>query len=177
MKKGVCLILMICLFLGRCGLRGKNPADQAVQYAQEHTELLLSGAEEALLLTEKTDTTLIIPNDETTVQLVLYDQRDHGIIQESTTLSDIFADGIIDQIQIRERSVEFSCGGDGLGANTDYYSLVYTSSSDPKDIYWYDYRMIFEEKDNGTYGKLPDSDNTFFYYKITDHLYYCEAHF
>lgn len=177
MKKTICILLIFCALLSGCSLISKEPAERSIQYAQEHIELLLSSAAEARHLAESTNTAVIVPQSETSVLLSQFSDREHGIVQESVILSDLFADGIIERIQVRESSVEFSCGGAGIGSNTTYYNLIYTESGSIEDIFWYDYRMTFEEKDGGYYGKLPDSDDTLYYYKITSNLFYFESNF
>lgn len=152
-------------------------AQRAIHYAQEHVDLLVSAAEEARCTAENSNTTIILPNNATSVRYSPYSDRENGIVHESATLSALFADGVIELIQLRENSVEFCFGGTGIGSNTTYYELVYTESGALEDIFWYDSRMTYTEEQGGFRGTLPGSDNTVYYYRITDNLYYFEAHF
>ncbi|MBQ6430484.1 MAG: hypothetical protein IJJ99_01215 [Oscillospiraceae bacterium] len=177
MRKIVCTLLILCAFLNGCSLMHKDYAERAIQYAQENTDLLISAAAEALQAAEDLNAALVFPNNETSVLFTQYSDRDSGILQESTILPAVFSDGVIELIQVRENTVEFSCGGAGIGSNTTYSQLIYTESGVPEDIFWYDARMTYTEENGGFSGILPGSDNTVFYYKITDNLYYFEAHF
>ena len=70
--------------------------------------------------------------------------------------------------------VRFSCASLGLGSSTAYYEIP---SDDVRELWAYDPHMTYSDKDGGRYGTYADSDNTFFYIRLAEGLYYCEAMF
>ena len=88
---------------------------------------------------------------------------------------------MIDYISIYVRSgicvVIFATGGYGIGPATGYYAIEHVSSGEVRDLWWYSDKLEFAEQEDGVYGREIGGDNTFFYYQITEDLYYCEATF
>lgn len=114
--------------------------------------------------------------------LRLYDyttQRETEI--ENKLCQQVLSSNVIDLITVHFHkgvwSVEFSCGGYGFGPDTKYYAIQIITSDDPSNLWHFDDEMIFVEKDNGFWGSRSDSDNSFYYFKIADGVYYTEAAF
>ena len=86
---------------------------------------------------------------------------------------------MVDVITLRSNAVEYSVGGSGIGSNMTYNKIIYVPSDDIADLFGYSEGFDFhpDEATGGVLGEKPGSDDTFFYYKIHDCLYYVITHF
>lgn len=87
------------------------------------------------------------------------------------TIQQLFEDGHFTLIEIREKEISFHC---------NYYAATKKVSfllrgDDPRTIYGYDPYMHYEQKGDGIMGQLPNSDNSFYYRKLAEQVYYSET--
>lgn len=161
--------------------------EKAIEYAEKNMDLLRSCAESLKdLILER------IPEEEQ-VSYVAYKveqgsgnrQRLYDFLEnkeehiQNDYCQSIFNDGVVDFITVHYHhggwSIEYSCGGYGLGPETGYYEIQCISSDQAVYLWGYDADMIYEKNGTGYMGTKADSDNTFFYYRITEGIYYTEA--
>lgn len=181
----VCAALLFALFGN--GRKQERIMKNAIVYAEENTELLRACAKElARIIPEtasKVSDTMLLYRIELTdnAKLRLYDYHEKNETEiQSALCREILNGNVVQTINLRRNngvlSVEFFCGGAGIGSNTAYYEINYVSSGRPEDLFFYDSGMTYVEKNGGYFG-TKDGDNTFFYYPIAEDLFYIEAHF
>ena len=157
----------------------------AIAYADGNLELLCSCAQELQTIIpaetgQKRQSYKIEPLKDST--LLLYNCIDKSNTSiHSDLCEEVFSGGLVKLILVNYHnaicSVEFVCAGYGFGSNTGYYEIQYISSDVPNDLFFFDDNMFYIKQDGGYFGCEKDGDNTFFYYRITECLYYTEATF
>ncbi len=176
------------LTLCGCGKAYERIMTQAINYGEQHEELLTSCAQELCeVIAEKEDLSepalvLAYRIDQKNGTMKLKDQINDTTTEfQSDLCQEIMEGGIIQYITVHYHdehfNVLFSCGGSGFGPNTNYYDLDYVPTGKLQDQWWYMKNIKYEETDNGFYGKETNGDNSFFFHKISEKLYYCEASF
>ena len=189
MKKVICFLLCILTQIGLSGcIEKENNSEEAIAYARDNSDLLCSCSQDLYnMIKEKENvwsprqlTFRIEPDLNSTMRLCNY-RTDSETSFENELCQKVFQGGVVDYIMVYcqndKYNVEFSCCGIGLGSAALDIVIQFIPSDDVEDLVGYDRAMIFTEQDEGWYGKLEGSDNTFLYYKITDQLYYTEASF
>ena len=190
MKKIVSIIVCISLLLALsgCSNRHEKIMKEAIAYAEDNTELLRSCAKE--LQATISEMNLKKPGEKWGYRiepakgsrLRLYDWIEESETEiQSELCREVLNGGVVQNITLHYKngalSVEFSCGGYGMGANTGYYQITYISSGKVDDLQFYDDKMTYIEKDKGYFGTETGGDNTFFYYQIAEDIIYSYAHF
>ena len=179
----------VLLSLTSCKGRHENIMKEAVSYAERNEAMLCACAQEVYeLISDLEDLSFskltlaykIQQIDGTTMRLSNHVSETETTFQ-SNLCRELFDAGFVEYIMIHfyagKYNTEFSCDGYGLGSNTHYYAIEFIASGDARDLWWYSSDVTYTEKNGGYYGEAPDGDNAFFYYPITEQLYYCEAHF
>ena len=97
----------------------------------------------------------------------------------SESCQKVLEEASVGEVLLFRDGVRFSLGGNGFGAQTDYFDVYYIPSDDLTGCFGYHPDMTFTARNGGYLGRMPEKqdDNTFFYQKIGDHLYYCAAHY
>ena len=168
-------------FLSGCSiLRGKTPDfNKTVSFAKDYSEDLISCS--IFLLNSyatENDVINISANQNSTMRLYSYhlEKAEEKRIPE---LEPLLSTNMIEVITVRGHAVEYGVGGFGIGSNTTYYKIIYIPSDDIVDLFGYSdgFNYHLDESTGGILGEKNESDDTFFYYKIQDCLYYVITHF
>lgn len=192
MKKVMIIVAFgVVVLLGLIVTRGSqdNNMEKLISYGRSNEQLICECALELQSLIEET-ANLSDPNlklgckieqiDGATMRL-----RDQILETETTFQSEVcrklFDEKVIDYIMIHfyngKYCTAFSFGGSGIGSNTHYCELEYSLSGDEHDLWWYNDHVKYTQKDGGYYWEDPNGDDAFFYFPISQRLYYCEADF
>lgn len=207
MKRAVVILLLFVLLIGGvlAGMRGcaahrhERIMHRSISYAEENAQLLVACADDLLeqtpQLADHSDTgaaTLMLNDDADSyritqnsgAEMTLYNYRNETeTIFQSAQCRAVFDGKTVERIMVMTDAsqdhavVRFSCASFGMGPSTAYYEIQYIPSDDVRELWAYDPHMTYSEKDGGQYGTYADSDNTFFYARIAEGLYYCEATF
>ena len=185
----IAVVLLWIITLAGCESIHERTMRNSVEYAESHIDLLESCAQELQdVISESLKQTgnggysafRVEPIKKTTMRLTNTISETETTI-ESEYCQEIFGDGCIKYISIYIRdaayTVVYTTGGHGIGPATSYYAIEYITTGEVSDLWWYNENMTFVAQENGMYGKQADGDNSFFYFQITDDLYYCEASF
>ena len=86
--------------------------------------------------------------------------------------------GFIGTIRANDESIEFSCGGVGMGSSTSYVGFYYTSTDDMTAV-WCAPKSADDLVvcGDGYEWKQPDGDNRYYTEHISGNFYYYEASF
>lgn len=181
----VCVLLLFAL--SGCGAGHDAIMRRAVSYAEENRELLQACAQElqALLCEEAGDSARtsvlsykIERQDASKLRLYNYaEEREESF--ENARCEEVLRGGLVQSISVHAAngicSVAFSCGGQGVGSNTAYYDIQIIPSDNAEDLWGFDSKMTFAERAPGFLGRAAEGDNSFFYYRIAEGVYYTEA--
>ncbi len=184
-KTFLILICFVLLFvLCSCGGINSNQRNESIEYAESNLEELQSCGQEliAILSAKNGSAGLSYKVELRGSRLRLYDYLEETEEEiESDLCRKILSGGRIDCIIIHLHkgnwSVEFSCGGYGIGPNTGYYDIQYIPSGEVDDLWFYDRTMTYDKQDKGYMGRETNGDNTFYYYQISKFFFYTEATF
>ncbi len=191
MKKIVIIVgVVVMLFsLTCCASRHDRIMNVSVSYAKDNIDLLKRCAEslKGQLLEISTQKELssnlaykIELQKNNILRLFDYTANRETEIENEMS-QQVLNGGVIDLISVHFHkgvwSVEFSCGGCGIGPNMEYYAIQIITTDDPGDLWNFDNEMNFIGKDNGYWGSKTGSDNTFYYFRIAEGVYYTEAIF
>ena len=175
------LLTMLVLLLSGCFSTESSASrrNTAVSYARQHEETIISCSE--LLLSnyaKQEDTLLITQVDGSLFRLYSYHTEEAEEV-ELPELQPLFDSGVINCVTLRSYSVEYDVGGTGIASNTTYRELNYIPSDQIQDLFGYSDKIPLEfDKATGGYGgRKPNSDDTFYYLKIRENLYFIEASF
>lgn len=178
MKK-LCVIVLFCFLLTGC-VKTKSLTElrtESITYAAEHTRLFEDCAKEIFEFSEKHNlgdahhTVCKISMQESGAFLVQPSFSENVFSLNSENLSELFCNGGVKDIYVRKDAIEF-----GVRYSPEkYYKIIYTPSGELSTLFGYNEDMTFQESEGGWLGELPDSIHTFFYFEITDNLYYTEA--
>ena len=177
MRKRLGLYVIICVFLlSGCDFVGeKTPSfNEVISFANENNENIIDCS--CFLLNNfatEDDAINITVNENGTMQLYSY-HLERANEERIPELEPLFATNMIDVITLRSNAVEYSVGGSGIGSNMTYNMIIYIPSNDIVELFGYSDGFIFhfDESTGGFLGEKNGSDDTFFYYKIHDCLYY-----
>ena len=160
---------------------------EALAYAEENIELLHACAKElqSLIYEEIGDSnqTSILAykvelQNKSKMRLYNYNEEQEETF-ENALCERILTGGIVRYISIHydhgNCSIAFSCGGYGIGSSTVYYDIQIIPSDKAEDLWGFDGNMTFTEQVPGFIGHEADGDNSFFYYRISEGVYYTEA--
>ena len=180
-KKLCAYIFFLVFFFSGCNhAGGKPPAfNEIVSFAKDHAETLISCS--CFLLDNyaaKDDAINISENQDGTMRLYSYHLE--SVEEEKIPeLEPLFATNMIEVITVRDDAIEYSVGGSGIGSNMTYYKVIFVPSDDIEDLFGYSDKFVYhpDEATGGILGEKNGSDDTFFYYKIQNCLYYVIAHF
>lgn len=176
------LLLLPALVCSGCSMRQAS-RDTAQSWAQSHAALLLRCGEE---LTANYPADPEWKRAEFEVSQISGDwielwnaQSGEMINFHSESCQKVLEDASVGEVLLFRDGVRFSLGGNGFGAQTDYFDVYYIPSDDLTGCFGYHPDMTFTARNGGYLGRMPEKqdDNTFFYQKIGDHLYYCAAHY
>lgn len=186
MKRALCVILILCACLTGCANKQSAAAlrEESIAYAEENAELFEQCANEVFRLIaqynlsdEPHSSVCKITMEESGQFLIHPYFSGNDFSTESDLLSSLFRDGRIFEIQVREYAVEFGIDDHRSVSPDVYYKIIYTPSNELTSLFGYNEDMTFEASSGGWFGTLAQSNNTFFYYTVTDHLYYTESKF
>ena len=97
---------------------------------------------------------------------------------EAREFSDFENKGIIKDIRFSGRTVEFSCGGAGIGSGAAYVGFYYTPKNDMTALWCAPSSAgAFKPSGNGFAWQEPHGDNRYYTEHICGHFYYYEASF
>lgn len=179
--KNLLLLTLLVLLLSGCfgAEYSASRRKTAVSYARQHEETIISCSEMLLSNYAKQDDALLITQvDGSLFRLYSYHAEEAEEV-ELPELQQLFDSGVIHCVTLRSYSVEYDVGGTGIASNTTYRELNYIPSDQIQDLFGYSDKIPLEfDKATGGYGgRKPNSDNTFYYFKIRENLYYTEASF
>lgn len=183
MKKNILftIILVASFILCSCGFFDADTPElnDVITYAEDNQDELVSAS--LFLLdnyAEESDSINISKN--TSGMYRKYSYRDETAEEvELSELNSLFDDKMVKLITLRSNAVEYSVGSAGIGSNNTYFKLIYIPSGKVEDLFGFSeaYHMHYDKSIGGFYGEKEGSDNTYFYYRINDNLYYVIAHY
>ena len=179
----IILIMVLILLLCSCSIVQNHgiSKDAIISYATENAGLLEECAQELYEICSENpyNDCQIWPLEGNIMQIKRFYYSTSPIIEtfESEKLQQLFDESGFLWIDVKPHAVQFQYRGYGLGSNTTYYMVGYVPSGKVSYLLGYNDQMQFVEKNGGYFGSLPGSDDTFFYYSISNKLFYCEAHF
>ena len=189
MKKAVLFVLCAALLLtlSTCGNRRERTREKAIAFAEDNLDLLRSYAQEwqtaaESQLSERPDSLCYMVKRQSDGSLCLYDRWTQTETEyHSEMCQQLLKKRLIKGIDLYYYngawSVKFFCGGAGIGSNTEYWEIECISTDEPADLCFYDDTMTWTERDNGFFGRQENGDNTFYYYRIAEGVFYTEASF
>ena len=175
------LLALLVLLLSSCfgAEYSASRRKTAVSYARQHEDTIISCSEFLLRNYAKQDEALKITQIEGSLFRLYSYHTEEAEELELPELQPLFDSGVIYGLTLRSYSVEYDVGGTGIASNTTYRELNYIPSDLIQDLFGYSDKipLKYDEATGGYSGRQPNSDNTFYYYKILDSLYYIEASF
>ena len=91
------------------------------------------------------------------------------------SLSSLFG---VSEVYVRDEYIDVSCGGFGIGPDTNYYGIFYSEGDDlcaidvaPGDS------SALTERDGGFFWEESGGDNSYYVEPLGNHYFYYEAHF
>lgn len=182
MRTRLCLYVMICVFLlSGCDFPRENTPsfNDVVSFAKENREDFIDCSHFLLKnFATEDDAINITMNENGTMRVYSY-HLESAKEERIPEVEPLLAGSMVDVITLRSNAVEYSVGGSGIGSNMTYNKIIYIPSDDIADLFGYSEGFDFhpDEATGGVLGEKPGSDDTFFYYKIHDCLYYVITHF
>jgi len=186
-KRTISVLLCIAIVFLFCGCRITNrlAMKKTIAYACGNSELLRSCAQELQTIipaeTGQKRQSYKIEQLKGSALLLFDYVEESNTSMHSDLCEEVFGGGLVKFILVNYSdavcSVEFVCAGYGFGPNTGYCEIQYVSSDVPNDLFFFDDNMSYTEQDGGYFGCEKYGDNTFFYYRIAECLYYTEATF
>lgn len=186
MKRLLCVICIICACLTGCENKKLASAFrvESITYAEENVDLLKKCAKEVFDLVvqydlaDKAHSSVCRISMEESGELLVHPYFfKNDFSPDSKLLSQLFRDGKVFEIQVREYAIEFGISDDRSISPDVYYKIIYTPSNELNSLFGYNEEMTFRASDGGWFGELPQNNNTFFYYIVSDNLYYTESKF
>lgn len=96
---------------------------------------------------------------------------------EARDFSEFENKGIIKDIRASGRTVEFSCGGVGIGSGTAYVGFYYAPDRNMSTLWCAPSTAALTPEGNGFLWKEPQGDNQYYTEHICGNFYYYEASF
>lgn len=157
MKKIICVLLVLCMFLSLTGCSE-----------------VLGGAFFRFLVAAVDDRA----GKDAVFEFVREKENDLLKAIEAGDFSAFENQGIIRDIQAGEEVVDFSCGGAGVGSGTSYVGFYYTPNKDMTAVWCAPSSSnSLTPSGNGFAWQEPDGDNRYYTEQICGNFYYYEASF
>ncbi len=196
MRKWI-LPLSIVLFIGLIvivlNINTKDAKEQIFDYVFENEEVILDGISEINKLSDN----LALDFDENVVgvgnaKINRYADDIEGLYVdikgtsevrrieiENEILMNILNGKPVENIGIDNGIIIFDCGGKGIAPSSQDYAFYYSPNDEPFAVF--DGCMVGETlqmmQEGKGYKYIDGGGNAFYTEKITDNLYFCEAHF
>jgi len=179
-------LVALIMFAASCGFLSNNLLKKQIFALVTQNEALLQGAVreigklggDDIYISTKQKSSLYNDSDDLRPGLILgIDGQSKVINIENNILSETMALRGLQDISrdYKDSSINFYCGGRGLGSETSYYGFFYSADDDMTAIWCSGSPLT--RKGKGWEYQQPDGDNSYYTEKIADHFYYYEAHF
>lgn len=154
MKKIFCLLLLLAMTLPLCACSLLNPLVILAVIGDDHAS--------------KEEIFEFVQNNESDLLSAI----------ESGDLASLEGQGIVQEINTKEKLIDFYCGGAGFGSATSYVGFYY-SPEDDMTAMWYapENTASLLPCEKGFEWLQPDGDNRYYTENICGHFYYYEASF
>ena len=158
MKKTICMLLVLCMFLPLAGCSEKDLAGAFF------LSLVLTGDDSA----DKADVFEFVREKEDELLKAIED-GDFSAFENQGFIKDIDPDEVV---------VDFSCGGAGVGSGTSYVGFYYTTDNDMTAVWCApSSASLLTPSGNGFEWQESNGDNRYYTEHICGNFYYYEASF